>query len=139
MLPIYLINLDEFSSKEELNNFVLDMNFPYDDTTDCLWDIKTGVCTGYRKVSKVWLSKDVFRVIAYQDTQGQKFTLEFLDFLEKMEPIKSGGIPIFEKKIASVKSKESQPIPTLDEILDKINVSGIDSLTDEEKEFLSNQ
>jgi hypothetical protein len=41
------------------------------------------------------------------------------------------------KKILEEILGEPKEIPTLDELLDKINASGIDSLTDEEKDLLT--
>lgn len=145
MLPIFAINMDDFNSKDEFIQFIISMNIPlqkvgFDEAIDCLWDAKMGRFTG-TKISKLWLEKDKFNVIAYQDTQGQKFTDEFISFLEKIEPLRTGGIPIFEKEEQSLQVKNAQPISTskLDEILDKINISGIDSLSEDEREFLDNQ
>jgi hypothetical protein len=135
--------MDEFNSKDEFIQFIIDANIPlensgdtFDFMIDNLWDAKMGRFTR-TGMKKLWLEKDKFNVIAYQDEEGQKFTDEFISFLEKIEPLRTGGIPLFEKKTKP--QEEKKPLSKLDEILDKINISGIDSLTNEEKVFLGNQ
>jgi hypothetical protein len=77
----------------------------------------------YVNIKKIWLNPKNGYVIAYEDNDGYKFSTFFIEHLNYIEPVN-----IY---MSSIKVHLS-----IDSILDKISVYGINSLTNEEKTYL---
>jgi hypothetical protein len=81
---------------------------------------------------KVWVNPENGYVIAYEDANGKKFSPNFIDYMENIEPLDTGDLPCNTGK-DFVRNNSHL---SLDYILDKIGSKGIESLTMEEVNFL---
>jgi len=90
--------------------------------------------------NKIWLTSDTLKIIGYENCDGKHFTKEFLDYMADIKPVvpedliwtNSDYIPYCEEENSDDDCK------TLDEVLDKINLYGVESLTVSEKNILRN-
>jgi hypothetical protein len=85
-------------------------------------------------MTKIWLNRKNLNWFAYQDSEGQKFAVEYLSFLTNMESIQPGDISPMDKDENEIFDEVTDF--NIDSILDKINASGFNSLTEKEVEFL---
>lgn len=142
---------DETKSVEQISNFLKSLSI----NTNIKWfaqDLhyaKSGIMvwgkpfTWSKNWSKVWFFKDTLKIFAFENCDGKNFTSDFVDFMENLTPLVPGGTPVFfntdpyvpydDEKDECLKTQ----CKTIDDVLDKINNHGIDSLTDEEKDILN--
>lgn len=128
----FCIDLTMFDTKDQIRDFLksnkIDKFLDYNN----LYDAKTGVFTNGDVINKVWVDSTTFCITAYRTNTESKFTVQYVDYMNSLEPIGYGdGI----KQL----STSSPSFETVDEILDKINNYGIDSLTESEKNILNSQ
>jgi hypothetical protein len=144
MRNVVCIDLTIFSSKEYFEKFMKSVNLdftstewfidPFDenmDVVDCLWNWKE---SGYRKI---WLDRLTLDFIASEDSKGNRnFTENYMNFMANIVPLKPGDLPPTERKpfIGEFNVKSIY----LDDVLDKISRSGLESLTKRELDFLAN-
>jgi hypothetical protein len=83
-------------------------------------------------VSKIWVNPKNGFIIAYQDTNGYHFSEHFSEHLLEINVSEVSESYIIERQSNERQSNEL----SLDMILDKINTSGIESLSLIEKKFL---
>ena len=90
--------------------------------------------------NKIWLTSDTLKIIGYENCDGKHFTQEFLDYMAGIKPVQSEDcVWIHSDYIPYCEEENSDDVcKTLDEVLDKINLYGIDSLSDSEKNILLN-
>lgn len=102
-----------------------------------LYQAKTGVFTHGVGMNKVWVDSVTFSVTAYKTDTESKFTVQFVDYMNSIEPLSYGeGLTQLKPPI----NTNSLPnYNTIDEILDKINKFGMDSLTENELGILRSQ
>lgn len=132
MFNIICINLRDFNTKDEFAKFISDMNFDMD--VDAYWDVKIGKWNG-TKVWRIWIDSTTFNMVAFESRQEQNFASQFLEHLLNMEPIRPGDLsPVLTQKTTQVKNESM----SIDSLLDKISLKGINSLSKEEKDFLDN-
>jgi len=99
--------------------------------------------TWQKKWSKVWIFKDTLQIFAFENPTGKHFTNFFVSFMQEMNSIQPGDM-IFSKNDPYIPyddefdEPEEKICETIDDVLDKINMFGFDSLTDEEKYILGN-
>jgi hypothetical protein len=144
MRNVVCIDLTIFSSKEYFEKFMKSVNLdftstewfidPFDENmnvVDCLWNWKE---SGYRKI---WLDRLTLDFIASEDSKGNRnFTENYMNFMANIVPLKPGDLPPTERKpfIGEFNVKSIY----LDDVLDKISRSGLESLTKRELDFLAN-
>ena len=133
----FMIDLTQFSSEDQLAKFIIDMKLdfnPDEFNAPNLWLGKLGHFS-VGPMTKIWFNRKNLVWFAYQDNEGQKFSVEYLSFLSNMEPISSTDISpmdIVEDDLFGEVSNLN-----IDSILDKISRFGVSSLTQKEKEFLA--
>ena len=131
----FMIDLTQFSSVKEIEKFLIDMKLdfnPKELNSSNLWQCICGEFTT-GPMTKIWLNRKNLNWFAYQDNEGQKFAVEYLDFLKNMVSLSPGDMSPMDKDDDEIFSDEEFSI---DSILDKINMSGFNSLTEKEVEFL---
>jgi hypothetical protein len=133
----FMIDLTQFSSEKELSKFIIDMKLDFNPKGFNAYNLWQAICGEFTvgPMTKIWLNRKNLNWFAYQDNEGQKFAVEYLDFLGNMQSLSPGDISPMDKddnEIFSVKYNEFN----IDSILDKINISGLNSLTENEVEFL---
>ena len=131
----FMIDLTQFSSVKEIEKFLIDMKLdfnPKELNSANLWQCICGEFTS-GPMTKIWLNRKNLNWFAYQDNEGQKFAVEYLDFLKNMVSLSPGDMSPMDKDDDEIFSDEEFSI---DSILDKINMSGFNSLTEKEVEFL---
>jgi hypothetical protein len=122
-----LIDLTRFKSRSEIKEFLISCNLQEKISERRLWGYKKGVFTKSEPVYKVWFDAKTFAEIGYSTVNEQNFTLEFINFLQEMTPIEEGEKFEFQDEVEEL---------TMDNILDKINKFGLNSLSNTEKDFL---
>ena len=127
-VPVYsncfCIDLEPLKTKSELEKFLISTNLTILGV-DCIWDAKNGK-KGTRPLKMIWIDKVTIYVIAYLNDRGEyKFTKEYLSWISNQKPIKYGDFISHNQVDDSINL-------SVDDILDKINKSGIKSLTNEE-------
>jgi predicted DNA binding protein len=85
-------------------------------------------------MTKIWFNRKNLVWFAYQDNEGQKFSNEYTIFLSSMQPLTFGDLSPMDKDENEIFDEVSEF--SVDSILDKINKSGFNSLTEKEVEFL---
>ena len=133
----FMIDLTQFSSVKEIEKFLIDMKLdfnPKELNSSNLWQCICGEFTT-GPMTKIWLNRKNLNWFAYQDNEGQKFAVEYLDFLKNMVSLSSGDMSPMDKDDNEIFSEEVTEF-SIDSILDKINRSGFNSLTEKEVEFL---
>lgn len=149
---IIVIDLRQFTEKTktlglvEISNYLKSIKIPtniknlaYD-----LYCAKEGIqCWGKpfqrsKPWFKVWLCKDSLEIIAFENKEGNSFTQNFLHSFASISPVESGDSPYSKNHDYIPYGHEEYICQTLDEVLDKISESGIDSLCDEELQILNN-
>ena len=129
----FLIDLSRFSSKDEISQFLLDANIPESKlSSENLWQTKIGAFTQGEEVVSIWVDGSTFYAFAYATRTKQNFVTQFVEYLQNMAPLYPG------EKYQPSESFFDKSDLTIDGILDKINESGIASLTDEEVLILKN-
>ncbi len=83
----------------------------------------------YLNTNKIWVNPVNGFIIAYEDNEGYKFSEKFVDHLLSIQIQ-----PVDNYNLSSVILPTYEL--TIDSILDKISISGIESLTNEELSFL---
>lgn len=132
----FMIDLTQFSSEKEISKFIIDMKLdfnPKELNSANLWQCICGEFT-VGPMTKIWLNRKNLNWFAYQDNEGQKFAVEYLDFLGNMQSLSPGDISPVDKSEDEVFEEVSDF--NVDSILDKINRTGFNSLTEKEVEFL---
>ena len=122
-----LIDLTRFECRSAIKEFLVSCNLQEKISYKRLWGYKKGVFTKSKPVYKVWFDGSTFSEIGYSTLNEQNFTLEFINFLQEMSPIEEGEKFEFRDEFEEL---------TMDKILDKINKFGLNSLSNEEKNFL---
>lgn len=125
----FLLDLRPFKKGSEVREFLISCNLQDKIDYSNMWQSKKGKFTNGKPVTKVWFDATTFHVIAYSHWNEQNFTKEFINFISNMEPIESNQRFEFE-------NEEQEVELTVDNILDKVNKNGLDSLSEREKNFL---
>lgn len=144
MIPyfnIIMLDLTIFNNANEIKDFLISCNLFDKIDYENMWQCRKGEFTSGRSICKIWFDAKTFGVIAYSVYDSQDFTTEFVDYLQNLKPLEYG------KKIETYTEtedeNESNEIEdkelSVDSILDKIRIKGINSLTQEEKNFLDTQ
>lgn len=127
---VICLDLRNFKSGQELDNFFkevgLDLNGP------SWYDAHIGNWIRGTIVNKVWLDVVTLCLVAYETSDQQMIYPQFAQYLNELKGIDKTF------KYGEVKFNTRKDL-TLDDILDKILVSGTNSLTDFEKSFLEQQ
>jgi hypothetical protein len=98
-----------------------------------LWDAKIGNFTHGQEINKIWIDSVTYCVFAYRTDTEAKFTVQFVDYFNSLDPLNFGqGVTQLVPEI----NQDRISLTSLDDILDKINKYGINSLTSEELEIL---
>jgi hypothetical protein len=122
-MNLIAIDFRSYNSVEQFQRLIDDHSLPYD--ADVLFDMK-------KDIDFMWVdASNGYMPIASQTkkTKDVAFYAHFINHMLNVKPIK------FKKKKKQREPKEYQ----LDYILDKINKSGISSLSPGEKKFLESQ
>lgn len=155
---IIMIDLTQFKenkekeSIKEITEFLISININTNikNLAQDLYRAKKGIMvfnkpfTWQKKWSKVWFFKDTLKIFAYENPTGKHFTNEFVNFMESMPSVQPGDMTFskndeyipYDDEFDEVEDKVCENI---DDVLDKINQYGIDSLTDEERDILNHQ
>jgi hypothetical protein len=131
-----MIDLSQFSSEDQLAKFIIDMklDFNLDEfNAPNLWLARLGHFS-VGPMTKIWFNRKNLVWFAYQDNEGQKFSNEYTIFLSSMQPLTFGDLSPMDKDENEIFDEVSEF--SVDSILDKINKSGFNSLTEKEVEFL---
>ena len=134
MKNIIRIDLTTFSSKEDILKYIKFRGlksgneiFRYDDEeqdlSSKLWKLTQD------NYIFAWIDSSTNDIIAFENESGQNFTQEFMNFMCDAQ------VEGFGEDMSKSFTKDEL---CLDSVLDKINKSGIESLTTEEVEFLGN-
>lgn len=132
----FMIDLRQFSSEDQLSKFIIDMKLdfnPGEFNAPNLWLGKLGHFS-VGPITKIWFNRKNLVWFAYQDNEGQKFSNEYTIFLSSMQPLTFGDLSPMDKDENEIFDEVSDF--SIDSILDKINRSGFNSLTEKEVEFL---
>jgi hypothetical protein len=132
----FMIDLSQFSSEDQLAKFIIDMklDFNLDEfNAPNLWLARLGHFS-VGPMTKIWFNRKNLVWFAYQDNEGQKFSNEYTIFLSSMQPLTFGDLSPMDKDENEIFDEVSEF--SVDSILDKINKSGFNSLTEKEVEFL---
>ena len=133
----FMIDLTQFSTVDEIAKFLIDMKLdfnPKELNAPNLWQCICGEFTA-GPMTKIWLNRKNLNWFAYQDSEGQKFAVEYLAFLSSMESIQPGDISPMDINEDEIFSEDDNDF-SVDAILDKINRTGSNSLTQTEVVFL---
>lgn len=133
MNPLFnciLIDLTLFNKGREVKQFLESCNLESKISYGELWAMKNGCFLSTDRIYKVWFDATTFQVIGYSTQREQNFSKNFIDFLIGMKPIEAG------QTFQQLVPEETKIELTVDNILDKIRIKGINSLTNEEKKFL---
>lgn len=132
----FMIDLSQFSSEDQLAKFIIDMKLdfnPDEFNAPNLWLGRLGHFS-VGPMTKIWFNRKNLVWFAYQDNEGQKFSNEYTIFLSSMQPLTFGDLSPMDKDENEIFDEVSEF--SVDSILDKINKSGFNSLTEKEVEFL---
>ena len=133
----FCIDLTIFDTPEDILEFLksnkIDMHIDYNN----LYQAKTGFFTHGVGMNKVWVDSVTYCVTAYKTDTESKFTVQYVDYMNSIEPLSYGeGLTQLKPPI----NTNSLPnYNTIDEILDKINKFGMNSLTENELSILGSQ
>jgi len=133
----FCIDLTQFDSEEQILEFLKSNNIAQYIDSNNLYEAKIGVFTHGVEINKVWVDSITYCVTAYKTNDESKFTVQFVDYMNSIEPL-GFGEGVTQLTPSSTSSNNRKNI-TIDEILDKINNFGFDSLTDEELDILKSQ
>lgn len=143
MEPLFnciLIDLTVFDEFEDIKIFLTACNLEDKICPRKLWAMKHGCYLAKEDIYKVWYDGTTFQPIGYSTRKEQNFNKSFIDFLINMKPIEPTSQGIIEEISTLVEDSSDIEIElTIDNILDKIKLQGIGSLTDREKEFLASK
>jgi hypothetical protein len=127
---IFCLDLRDFKSGDDLDSFFkevgLDLNGP------SWYDAHLGSWIKGTIVNKVWIDIVTLCLVAYETSDQQMIYPQFAQFLNQLKGIDKTF------QYGKVKFNTRKDL-NLDDILDKILVSGTSSLTDFEKSFLEQQ
>lgn len=126
---IIMIDLTVFNRRTEIEEFLISCNLQDKISYKHLWALKHGMFTDRKVVFRVWYDATTFNQVAYSLHKEQNFNKDFINFLLNVESLKHG------EKIEVSQNNDVEEL-TVDNILDKIRTKGINSLTQEEKNFL---
>lgn len=133
----FCIDLTIFDTPEDILEFLksnkIDMHMDYNN----LYQAKTGFFTHGVGMNKVWVDSVTYCVTAYKTDTESKFTVQYVDYMNSIEPL-SYGEGLTQLK-PSINTNSLANFNTIDEILDKINNFGMDSLTENELSILGSQ
>jgi hypothetical protein len=88
-------------------------------------------------MNKVWVDSVTYCVTAYKTDTESKFTVQYVDDMNSIEPLSYGeGVTQLKPQINTNRLPNYN---TIDEILDKINNFGMNSLTEKELSILRSQ
>jgi hypothetical protein len=133
----FCIDLTQFDSEEQILEFLKSNNIAQYIDANNLYEAKIGVFTHGVTINKVWVDSVTYCVTAYKTDDESKFTVQFVDYMNSIEPLGFGeGVTQLTPPTSSSNNRKNI---TIDEILDKINNFGFDSLTDEELDILKSQ
>lgn len=113
------IHLKRFKSAEDFQKLLDDNNLD-DINSESLYTL---MLEGY---TKIFLDINTHKIVALTHQEDKKLIQISEDFIVHL------------RKMNSITFKSRRPNLTVDSILDKINLTGIESLTEREKEFLKN-
>jgi len=133
----FCIDLTIFDTPEDILEFLksnkIDIHIDYNN----LYQAKTGFFTHGVGMNKVWIDSVTYCVTAYKTDTESKFTVQYVDYMNSIEPLSYG------EGVTQLKSPfNTNNLPnynTIDEILDKINNFGMDSLNEKELSILRSQ
>ena len=133
----FCIDLTIFDTPKDILEFLksnkIDMYMDYNN----LYQAKTGVFTHGVGMNKVWVDSVTYCVTAYKTDTESKFTVQFVDYMNSIETLGYGeGVTQLKPQINNNRLPNYN---TIDEILDKINNFGMDSLTENELSILRSQ
>jgi hypothetical protein len=131
----FLIDLSKFSSQEEIASFLSDANISENNlSSENLWQTKIGNFTQGEEVISIWVDGTTFFAFAYATRTKQNFVTQFVEYLQNMSPLYPG------EKYQAPDSFDLNLNSnlTIDDVLDKINSSGINSLNENELFILKN-
>lgn len=149
---IIVIDLRQFKNKQkdaavvEISSFLKSINIPTNIANLALdlFYAKEGIQVWGKPFQyrnpwfKVWLSKSTLEIIAFENREGNNFSDKFLELIATISPISSESEPVWSSNDTYIPyGYESVSCQTIDEVLDKINEEGIDSLTDDELKLLN--
>jgi len=127
---IFCIDLRNYSSGEELEEFFKEVGL---DMIGSSWyDAHIGNWIKGAFVNRVWIDAITLSLVAYETSDQQMIYPAFAQFLNESKGIDKTF------QYANLKFSHRKDL-TIDDILDKILVSGPESLTDFEKNFLNQQ
>lgn len=114
------LHLNKYNSVEELARVLKDNDLNYLDPVKVFQDKESGF-------TKIFFDRESGKIIGWVHKSDKRHIFFDEDFV------------FYLKNLKSITPKESSKPLSLDEILDKINEKGIDSLTQSEKIFLESQ
>ena len=133
----FCIDLTIFDTPEDILEFLksnkIDIYIDYNN----LYQAKTGFFTHGVGMNKVWVDSVTYCVTAYKTDTESKFTVQYVDYMNSIEPL-SYGEGVIQLK-PQINTNSLANYNTIDEILDKINNFGMDSLTQNELNILRSQ
>ena len=128
------IDLQAFNTYEDMQDFFKKLNYPYDDEDlQEIWKHKMGKSNIGEKVIKLWVDSVTFNTFAYETIKGAKFFSEYGEYLSHLTPISPYYVENKKEKVSNF-----DKLLTLDGVLDKINQTGINSLSEDELNILEN-
>ena len=131
----FCIDLSVFDTQEEILDFLKSNKIDKNLDAQNLYEAKLGVFTHGDKINMVWVDSVTFCVTAYRTDGESKFTVQYVDYMNALEPLSYGeGV----KQLTSPSNNVGE-FTTIDEILDKINNFGMQSLTENELNILKSQ
>jgi hypothetical protein len=127
---VFCLDFRNFKSAKELDSFFKEVGL---DMIGSSWyDAHLGNWIKGVVVNKVWIDSVTLSLVAYETDKEQMIYPSFAQFLNNSKGIDKTF------QYGSLKFNSRKDL-TLDDILDKILVSGTSSLTDFEKSFLEQQ
>ncbi len=132
----FCIDLSQFDSPDQILDFLKSNKIEFYINENNLWDAKIGNFTHGQGMNKIWIDSVTYCVFAYTTDTEAKFTVQFVEYFNSLEPLDYGqGVTQLVPEINVYRKS----LNSLDEILDKINTYGINSLTSEELEILKSK
>lgn len=127
----FCIDLTQFETESDILEFLKSNGIEKFMDSNILYKAKNGEFTNGVGMHKIWVDQVTFSVFAYRTEFDSKFTVQYVDYMNGLEPLQwNQGL----SKKYPVVNKEDEF--TIDDVLDKINNLGIDSLTEYELKIL---
>ena len=128
----FCIDLTMFSTEQEIQEFLISNDLGNVLESKNLFDAKNGALTHGTPIHKVWIDSQTFCVTAYSTGSESKFVVQYIDFMNSLTPLQYG------QKVSQMEYDPASDTTfcSVDDILDKINKFGYDSLTEAELNIL---